>query len=113
MCSASPTSRIEVTGEERESGTLAPDRLEQARRAILDDGFVVLDDLLDVRQIDVLRQRMDEDVPELERRTIENPRKFHGHLQHQPPVEPSFIFPDLLVHPVVAAVSRALMGEDI
>jgi hypothetical protein len=105
--------RIEVTPVERAAGTLTPERIERARDAMLDDGFVVFDDLLDVGQIDSLRQRMHEDIPELQRRAEVEPRPWFGHLQHQPPVEPEFLLPDVILHPVVAAVTRALMGEDL
>jgi len=105
--------RIEVTAAERAAGTLEPARVELARLAMFDDGFVVFDDLLAVDEIDRLRERMHRDIPELERRAVETPRTWAGHLQHQPPVEPEFLFPDLIVHPVVATVTRALMGEDV
>jgi hypothetical protein len=113
MGSSGDVTRIAVTVDERASGSLTPDRLAAARHAILEDGFVVLDDVIPVEQVDTLRERMHQDVPELERRAEEEPRRWAGHLQHQPPMDPAFLFPEVIAPPVLVAVCRDVMGEDI
>jgi hypothetical protein len=67
--------RRQVTAEERVAATLDPPRLEIAARALIEDGFVVLDDLVPISAIDELRERMHPDLPEIVRRTEEHLRR--------------------------------------
>ncbi len=105
--------RLQVTREERDRGALAPTRHAAAAQALADDGFVVLDDLVPVELLDRLRDRMHRDLEELQRRAVVNPRRWVGHLQHQPPFEPEHLFPDVVANRVVASVAQALLGDEM
>ena len=105
--------RIEVTDHDRASGSLEPAKLEAARAALLDDGFVVLDQVVPPALIDALREAMERDIDELVRRTERAPRRVAGHLQHQPPFDPQHLHPSVLASPLVAAVCRSVMGRRI
>jgi ectoine hydroxylase-related dioxygenase (phytanoyl-CoA dioxygenase family) len=105
--------RIAVGRDEVTAGSLRAERLALARRAMTDDGFVVLDDLVPVEVVDALDERMERDVPELERRALVTPRRWAGHLQHQAPPDAQYVFPEIVANPVVVSLCRAVMGADI
>jgi ectoine hydroxylase-related dioxygenase (phytanoyl-CoA dioxygenase family) len=84
-----------------------------AVRSLLEDGFVVLDDVVPVAVIDALREAMERDLAELQQRANAKPRPFPGHLQHQPPFAVEHLHPEVLACPEVVAACRAVMGHDI
>lgn len=84
-----------------------------ARQSLLEDGYVVLDDVVPVDVIDALRDAMERDIAELERRAASRPRPFPGHLQHQPPFAPGDLHREVLACPEVVAACRSVMGLDV
>jgi hypothetical protein len=103
--------RLAVRPEERDAGALYPDRHAEARQALLHDGLVVLDDAIDVGHVDRLRERMEADLAEVaSRETGEKRHNKQGHLQHQPPVDAAFLFPDVIANPVAVSLTRAVVG---
>jgi hypothetical protein len=105
--------RLGVTAAERSAGTLAQAVLEQARQAMLDDGMVVLDDLIPVDLADSLRERMHADLPALEQRYKAGRHEYPGHWQQTPPTEPEHLHREMLGNPILLGLCRALFGEDI
>ena len=105
--------RIGVTADERAAGELAPENFEAARQAMLDDGLVVLDDLLPLEIVDALAERMHADVPALGERYEGRANRFPGHLQQAPPDEEDLLFPDVLANPIVVGICRSLLGAAI
>jgi ectoine hydroxylase-related dioxygenase (phytanoyl-CoA dioxygenase family) len=100
-----------VRPEERAAGALDPTRLAEAQRALLHDGLVVLDDAIDVGHVDILRERMEADLTEVaSRETGERRHNRQGHLQHQPPVDAEFLFPDVIANAVAVSLTRAVVG---
>jgi hypothetical protein len=105
--------RIVVTDEEWAGGCLAAETFERARRAMLEDGFVVLDDLLPEAIIDALGARMHADVPALVQRHEGRVQRFPGHLQQAPPDEDELLFPEVLANAIVVSLCRSLLGAVI
>ena len=105
--------RIGVTREERAAGELSPEKFEQARQAMLDDGLVVLDDLLPLAIVDALGERMHAEVPDLVERYAGRAQRFTGHLQQAPPDERELLFPEVLANPIVVGICCSLLGAAI
>ena len=105
--------RIEVAAAERATGTLVAETFKRAREAMLDDGIVVLDDLLSLDVVETLGARMHADLPALVERYEGREQAFPGHLQQQPPDEDELLFPEVLANPIVVSLCRSLLGEAI
>jgi ectoine hydroxylase-related dioxygenase (phytanoyl-CoA dioxygenase family) len=106
--------RIQVSEDERAAGVLGPEKFEQAREAILDDGIVILDDLVPVDFVDSLRERMAAEVPALlERAKAHTGNRFPGQLNQEPPHDPEFLRPEILANPIALGIIRALVGDTI
>src|SRR6185295_4533106 len=76
---------ISPSPAELASGKWESEKLAQARRAILDDGFVVLKDVADKAHLEILRERMLADVEKILNRP-DAPFNFNkGNLQQDPP----------------------------
>src|SRR4051794_6239163 len=56
---------LDISAAERHSGVLSPEHLDAAVRAMLEDGFVVLNDVIDLTHLALLRERMLEDLPQI------------------------------------------------
>lgn len=105
--------RVAVEEEERASGVLSLHSFDVARRAMLDDGMVVLDDLVPADIVDAIRGRMHADIPALEKAYENRPNRFPGQLQQAPPSEPEYLHTEVLSHPVVLGICRSLLGVAI
>jgi hypothetical protein len=103
--------RLTVSDAERSAGVQSPEPVEQAREAMLDDGLVVLDDLLPVEIVDALAARMHAAVPALVRRYEGREQRFPGHLQQQPPDDDDVLFPEVLANPIIVSLCRSLLGD--
>jgi ectoine hydroxylase-related dioxygenase (phytanoyl-CoA dioxygenase family) len=104
---------LPISASERASGALAPDALSRALAALHDDGFVVLEDVVDRTRVEALRRRMAEDVPRLRARD-DAPYNWHaGNLQHGPPREARWLFRDLVCNEPAIAVTSAVLGEPV
>lgn len=105
--------RLAVTETERQAGQLEGSRLETARQAVLDDGFVVFDDLLPLELVDRLAARMHADVPALAEAAAQRPLPYRGQLQQRPPSEVDFLFPEVLANPIVLTLCRSILGDSV
>jgi hypothetical protein len=104
---------IDVTLAEVQSGVMAPEHLQQAKEAIRTDGFVVLKNVVDPEHLDILRERMFEDVQALISRK-DAPFNWNvGNVQQDPPPFPPYLFRDVLLNEMVIAVTRAMLGDSI
>ncbi|SVD94057.1 uncharacterized protein METZ01_LOCUS446911, partial [marine metagenome] len=54
---------IDISRSERETGMLESENLNEAVRAVLDEGFVVLNSVIDHEHIHEIQAKMLEDVP--------------------------------------------------
>jgi ectoine hydroxylase-related dioxygenase (phytanoyl-CoA dioxygenase family) len=104
---------LKISPEELRSGVMDPAHLEAAVRAVREDGFVVLEDVVDLGHIAILRERMLEDLDTILARPDAPFNWNKGNVQQDPPPFPPFIFRDVLVNDMVVAVSKALLGPGV
>lgn len=104
---------IEVTptDTERASEAFEEARLRVLVEAIREDGFVVIEDVVDHAHLDFLTERMEQDLVAI-RKLPRVPHNFvWGNVQqHPPPFEP-FVFRDVVANPFVCQVTSAVLGE--
>lgn len=84
-----------------------------AIRALRDDGFVVLENVIDMAHINSLREKMLSDLPVLLARR-DAPFNFNtGNIQQEPPPFPPYLFQDVLLNEQAIAVTKALLGPGL
>src|SRR5215212_3103742 len=104
---------LQITPAERESGRMVPEHLEAAAQAILVDGFVVLNGVVDTGHLDILHERMLEDLKALTARKDAPFNWNTGNIQQDPPPFPPYLFRDVLLNELAIAVSQAVLGPRI
>lgn len=101
---------LNITPAEIESRRMAEEHLQAAKRAMAEDGFVILNSVVDLDHIALLREKMLADIETILHRE-ETPYQFTtGHIQHDPPPFPPYLFRDVLVNDMAIAVSVAVLG---
>ncbi len=104
---------IELTTEERLSGKLSSTTVEAARKAVLEDGCVVLLDVIDPEHLAMLRDRMLEDLPTVLART-DTPFNFNrANVQQDPPPFAPYLFKDVLTNDYAIQVTQAVLGNGL
>lgn len=104
---------LELTPEELAAGRMSQASLANALRALHEDGFLVIEDVVDRAHLAVLRDRMLEDLPLVVARK-DAPFNFHaGNIQQDAPPFPPYLFRDVLVNEFVIQVSRAILGPGV
>jgi len=79
----------------------------------MEDGYVVLEDVVDLDHIAVLRDRMLADLPAILNRS-DTPFNFtRSNVQQDPPPLAPFLFKDVLFNELVIDVTEAVMGRGI
>ncbi len=104
---------IKISPEELESGVMDPAHLQEAVRAVREDGFVVLEDVVSLEHIAALRERMLADLETILARPDAPFNWNRGNVQQDPPPFPPYIFRDVLVNDMVIAVTKALLGPGV
>lgn len=84
--------------------------IDTAKRAIEEEGFVVLEDVVDLDHIKHLRERTLEDLEKLLARTDTPFNWTKGNLQQDPPRFAPYLYRDVLVNDAVIAVSKSVLG---
>jgi hypothetical protein len=108
-----PMVALDVTPAEIESGRLAPAHREAAVSALREEGFVVLNDVIETSHLELLRERMLEDVRQILARE-DAPFNFTtGNVQQDPPPFPPYLFRDVLLNDMVIDVTKALLGPGL
>lgn len=101
---------LNITPAEIQSRRMTEEHLQAAKRAMAEDGFVILNDVIDLDHIAMLREKMLADIDTILRRE-EAPYQFTtGHIQHDPPPFPPYLFRDVLLNDMAVAVSVAVLG---
>ncbi len=102
---------LEITAGEVSAGRLSNDHLAAARKAILEDGYVILNNAVSITSLDVLLEKMLEDA-----RTLLDAGKWggagavHGHLQQAPPPFAPYVFSDIIANPFAEQVSLSVLA---
>lgn len=104
---------IDVAREEREAERLSAEHLDRATTALKRDGLVVLKNVVDTTHLDILQARMLEDLQTiLARKDV--PFQFNtGNVQQDPPPFPPYLFRDIIVNPLVIAVTKSILGPGL
>ena len=104
---------LTITRDEYASGQITPEHSAAAVAAIRSDGYVVLNDVVNRSHAASLRERMLTDLDQILARP-DAPFNFNtGNVQQDPPPFPPYLFRDVLVNPLVIAVTRALLGPGL
>jgi len=104
---------LDIMPAEVASGRMDPAHLKAALAGLRTDGFVVLNDVIHRAHLEVLRDRMLEDVGQILARK-DAPYNFNtGNVQQDPPPFPPYLFRDVLLNEMVIAVTRALLGPGV
>jgi ectoine hydroxylase-related dioxygenase (phytanoyl-CoA dioxygenase family) len=104
---------IQLSAEERAAGQLNPDTVSRAKRALDEDGFVILEDVVDLQHIGVLRDKMIEDLPHVLARS-DTPFNFtRSNVQQDPPPVEPYLFRDVLLNDYVIQVTESVLGKGV
>ncbi len=104
---------IDISRSERETGMLESENLNEAVRAVLDEGFVVLNSVIDHEHIHEIQAKMLEDVPVITA-LPEPPYQFtRGHIQHDPPPFDPYLFRDVVCNDIVVAITHKILGNGV
>lgn len=104
---------ITVTPEEHATESLTDAHLKQALDAIRTDGYVVLNAVVAHEHLDLLCERMTEDLEKIMNAPAPPHNFVWGNVQQDPPPFPPYVFRDIVVNPWVVQVSKALLGEKV
>jgi ectoine hydroxylase-related dioxygenase (phytanoyl-CoA dioxygenase family) len=104
---------VEIIRSEIESRTMTPEHREAAVQALREDGLVVLKDVVETEHLDMLLDRMREDLDALRQRKDAPYNWNTGNIQQDPPPFPPYLFRDILVNDMVVAVTEAVLGRGV
>lgn len=104
---------VEITPDEVANRTMMPEHVQTAVDAIRRDGLVVLKDVVDPAHLDILQERMLEDLTDLRERKDAPYNWNTGNVQQDPPPFPPYLFPDVLLNDMVVAVTEAVLGKGV
>ena len=103
-------SELTPTAEEHAAGRFATPAVQRAIAALREDGFVVINDVVDHDHLDRLRERMTGDLEKI-RAMPAVPHNFvWGNIQQNPPPDAGLVFRDVVANPFVCQVTRELLG---
>ncbi|HHZ90566.1 TPA: hypothetical protein EYN98_30220 [Candidatus Poribacteria bacterium] len=105
---------ISITTDELRTKKLSPIHLEETIKAINEDGYVIIKDVIPHEPLDILKEKMGQDSEIL----IKSEKwggagHLHGHLQQGPPPFAPYVFSEIVANPFIIQVSKALFGEGI
>jgi ectoine hydroxylase-related dioxygenase (phytanoyl-CoA dioxygenase family) len=104
---------IQISKHERLDKHLSTDNLNKAIRAVREDGYVVLHDIIETGHIAILRDRMLADVEKILSLDAVPYQFRKGHIQQDPPPFKPFLFRDVLVNPFVIDITQVLLGDGV
>lgn len=104
---------LDISPDEAAGGQMRPEHVEAAVEAVENDGFVVLNAVVDTEHLDILLARMLEDLPALVAREDAPFNWNSGNVQQDPPPFPPYLFEDVLLNKMVLAVTSAILGRGV
>jgi hypothetical protein len=102
---------IQLSNEERVSQRLTDENLAKAVAAIDADGFVVIEDVVDLSHIEIVKERVLADVELLQNRPNAPFNWNRGNIQQDPPPFPPYLFRDILVNEFAIQVTHSVLGN--
>lgn len=104
---------LDITLEERMTGRLSDSRQAEAVRAVHQDGYVILNDLIDPAILAPIRDRMLADVAKILARD-DIPFNFNrGNIQQDPPPFPPYLSREVLCNEIVIAITQSILGKGL
>ncbi|KAH6613905.1 phytanoyl-CoA dioxygenase family protein [Boeremia exigua] len=101
---------IAVSATEKSNGHLGQRNLEIATRALVRDGLVVLEDMIDDAVLDRLNEKMVKDAYELQSRK-DSPYNYNkGNIQQDPPLTSEYFEDSIYINPIVTQVTSTTLG---
>ena len=104
---------LDITPEEVHRRQLRAAQLRAAVQALRADGVVVLNQVVDLGHLEVLHDKMLEDLAALQARQDAPYNWNKGNIQQDPPPFPPYLFRDILLNDLAVAVSRAVLGAGL
>jgi ectoine hydroxylase-related dioxygenase (phytanoyl-CoA dioxygenase family) len=105
---------ITIGSNEQAAGKMTGAHLEEALKALREEGYIVLEDIVSHPHLDRLRERMDEDSQKLiAADKWGGAGRVKGHLQQGPPPFAPYVFSDIVANPFVIQVTRELLGDGV
>ncbi len=105
---------ITVQPKEISSSLLTEKRVKQAVDAIKVAGYVIIENIINHKSLDILREKMDADSQLLlKSKHWGGAGMLKGHLQQGPPPFAPYIFSDIVANPFVVQVTKALLGPGV
>jgi ectoine hydroxylase-related dioxygenase (phytanoyl-CoA dioxygenase family) len=104
---------VKPTAEEHAQQRLSPESLATALAAIETDGFVVLEDVVDLAHVELIRDRMLVDVQLLINRPDAPFNWNRGNVQQDPPPFPPYIFADVMSNEFAIQIAREILGNGL
>ena len=107
--------KVTVSNEELVEHKLSEAHLQQTVDLIHNDGYVVLENVVPHHKLDLLRQKMLEDLQTLiSAKEKVMPINFvKGHIQQDAPTYAPYIFRGLVANPFVAQVPHQVLGDGL
>jgi ectoine hydroxylase-related dioxygenase (phytanoyl-CoA dioxygenase family) len=104
---------IFVSSEERARARLTDEHCRQAVQAIREDGYVVLDNVIEHAHLDSLLEKMLNDL-----KTLFTARRLpvnfvRGHVQQDPPPFAPYVFRDVVANPLIVQVTQGVLGKGL
>ncbi len=103
-------SEITPTATEHAAGRFEAAAVQHAIAALRNDGFLVINDIVEHDHLDRLRERMTGDLDTI-RALPAVPHNFvWGNIQQNPPPDAGLVFRDVVANPFICQVTRELLG---
>lgn len=104
---------MNVSKTEKNAGKLTPENLREAARAVREDGFVILEELIDPAIMKILAEKMIADTGVILARD-DAPFNFNkGNLQQDPPPIPPYLFREVMVNDIVISITQSILGKGL
>lgn len=89
------------------------EKLHEARRALLEDGFVVLTDVVALDHLVAIREQMLKEVEATLNRPDAPFNFVKANIQQDPPPYPPYLFKDVLLNDLIIQVTHSVLGDGV
>ncbi len=106
-------STLTISPTEKENQQFESEHLDEAIRAVQEDGYVILENCVANEHTETLYQRILTDTDSILARD-DVPFNFNvGNIQQDPPPFPPYLYEDVLLNPFVIAVTKSVLGVGV
>ncbi len=105
---------ISASKQEHAAGELSPKNLLRAVSAIQEDGYLIIENGVDHKPLDILREKMSDDSSKLvAAKKWGGAGRTEGHLQQGAPLHAPYIFPEIVSNPIAIQITKAVLGAGL